>query len=190
MCIPSAIDTSNHLPPDERFEQVKNVDFYGKGLLRAIHAKLAGITLHLEHLSGYEEYARLLKEPEIRNYEFSRWTSDVEFGRQILNGVNPVVIRRCESLPTKFPVTTEMVKSSLHRGLTLEQEIKVTIIHILSCNWHDCSYYTLTALSPPHFVNPRRACTARVTVVGSVCLSVTKLLTYSSHKRYDLLNRQ
>ena len=51
------------------------------------------------------------------------------------------------------------------------------------------------------FINPRRACAARVTVVGSVCLRVCVSVclsvcylqsrfsnVYSSHKRYDLLN--
>ena len=46
-------------------------------------------------------------------------------------------------------------------------------------------------------VNPRRACAARVTVVGSVCVFVCLSVcystsrfsnVYSSHKRYDLLN--
>ena len=33
------------------------------------------------------------------------------------------------------------------------------------------------------FINPRRACTARVTVVGSVCLSVKSHLTYGASVR-------
>ena len=45
-------------------------------------------------------------------------------------------------------------------------------------------------------INPRRACAARVTVLGlSVCLSVCDLTSHlwnihSSHKRYDVLNGQ
>ena len=54
-----------------------------------------------------------------------RWTADEEFGRQILNGVNPVVIHRCSALPDNFPVTHDMVKSSLVRNMSLKQEMKV-----------------------------------------------------------------
>ena len=55
----------------------------------------------------------------------SRWITDEEFGRQILNGVNPVVIRRCSTLPDNFPVTSDMVKSSLVRNMSLQEEMEV-----------------------------------------------------------------
>ena len=54
-----------------------------------------------------------------------RWVSDQEFGRQILNGVNPMVIQRCIALPDYFAVTDEMVSNSLIRGLTLKEEMEV-----------------------------------------------------------------
>ena len=125
--MPSAIDDSADLPNDEGFERVRNVHFYSSLVTENVTAKLAGVTYGTDHLHGYEEYAKLLGEPEFRSYEFSRWTSNVEFGRQILNGVNPVVIRKCEALPAKFPVTDEMVRGSLNRGLSLQQEIEVNI---------------------------------------------------------------
>ena len=69
-----------------------------------------------------------------RNYDWMRkdiWKSDVEFGRQILNGANPYTIKRCDYLPTNFPLTTSMVKSILCRGMTLEQEIDAGHIFII-----------------------------------------------------------
>lgn len=121
--LPSGID---QLPLDEGFELVKNIHFYSSVVLKSVNTALAGLHIDLDHLHGYEEYAKLLREPEIRTYELSRWTSDVEFGRQVLNGVNPVMIHKCERLPAKFPVTDAMVQTSLHRGLTLVQEMEVS----------------------------------------------------------------
>jgi len=63
--------------------------------------------------------------PEMPICQAYKWITDEEFGRQILNGVNPVVICKCTVLPKNFPVTSDMVKNSLVRGLTLEQEMKV-----------------------------------------------------------------
>ena len=133
LCLPSAINTSLSLPPDEGFELVKNVNFFSTGAIDLVDTTIPGLGINLRTISGYEVYAKLLGEPEYPMYELSRWTSDVEFGRQILNGVNPVVIQRVDTLPAKFPVTNEMVRSSLNRGLTLQQEIEVSLeIHKLS----------------------------------------------------------
>lgn len=47
-----------------------------------------------------------------------RWESDVEFGRQTMNGASPVMIKRIKQIPEKFPVTDEDVHSlHLHCGL-------------------------------------------------------------------------
>ena len=124
--LPSAIDTTvAKLPPDEKFERVKSVDFYGDALKAGATLGLTGVFTSLENLHGYEKFANALGTPQHCVYETFRWTSDVEFGRQMLNGVNPVVIRKCTSLPANFPVTHDMVKGFLTRGLTLQEEMEV-----------------------------------------------------------------
>lgn len=124
--LPSHIDEGiTDLPHDERFERVKNVNFttatLGSGAKLAV--KSAGD--EIEDLHDYEKLAVVLGDPEVSVHNAARWTTDVEFGRQILNGVNPVVIEKCTKLPSKFPVTNNMVKGFLNRGLTLEQEMEV-----------------------------------------------------------------
>uniref|UniRef100_A0AAV2MQ90 Arachidonate 15-lipoxygenase B-like n=1 Tax=Knipowitschia caucasica TaxID=637954 RepID=A0AAV2MQ90_KNICA len=50
------------------------------------------------------------------------WENDDFFGYQYLNGLNPMLIRRCSSLPTNFPVTEAML--CLEGGRTLAQEME------------------------------------------------------------------
>ena len=101
-------------------------------------------------LHDYEKLAAVLGEHELSVYKGGRWMTDVEFGRQILNGVNPVVIERCTNLPPNFPVTTDMVKGSLNRGKTLDEEMKVNkCSYCMDIGYTDSSTraYNITAVA-------------------------------------------
>ena len=54
-----------------------------------------------------------------------KWKKDEEFGRQILNGLNPGTIVRCMKLPNNFPLEHSDVNGLLVRGLSLDEEIKL-----------------------------------------------------------------
>ena len=127
--------------------------FYGleSGILKIVSELLSKIfgnrTEHLKNLEnfqGFYEIAKSVQKEENKSdvdkydiysgpfvpYDLARWTSDVEFGRQILNGVNCVVVKRCIELPSNFPVTQEMVKHSLVRSGDLKNEMEVLFIFI------------------------------------------------------------
>lgn len=57
-------------------------------------------------------------------YVFAHWQEDAFFASQFLNGINPVLIRRCHSLPNNFPVTDEMVAPVLGPGTSLQAELE------------------------------------------------------------------
>ncbi|KAK7175682.1 hypothetical protein R3I93_000062 [Phoxinus phoxinus] len=59
------------------------------------------------------------------------WSEDYMFGYQFLNGCNPVMIKKCTEIPDKFPVTHEMVKDFLKKGVTLQEEITAGNIYIV-----------------------------------------------------------
>ena len=127
--LPSSIDTSvSKLPDDEQFERVKNVDFTKTALTNGVKIRVQAAFNDIEDVEDYKKVATILEVPEIQVYNAARWTTDVEFGRQVLNGVNPVVIKKYTELPhpSVFPVTNDMVKGFLNRGLTFEQEIQVS----------------------------------------------------------------
>ncbi len=126
--IPSGIDENVFkLPADERFDRVKNIDFTSNGLHAIITLGLEGLVLSVDDLEDYVTIARSLEKDEnLSLYQGSRWVSDVEFGRQMLNGINPVIIQKCTDIPKKFPVTDEMVGRFLTREKTLKEEMKVS----------------------------------------------------------------
>ena len=132
--LPSGMDSAvSDLPVEEQFERVKSINFNITDPARAlVILGLTAVTVDLQGLNDYAIFAKSLANDEQKEAIRSlRWVSDVEFGRQILNGVNPVVIRKCSSLPDNFPVTDDMVKGLLSRGKTLEEEMQVTNILIM-----------------------------------------------------------
>uniref|UniRef100_A0A4W5R274 Arachidonate 15-lipoxygenase type B n=1 Tax=Hucho hucho TaxID=62062 RepID=A0A4W5R274_9TELE len=60
----------------------------------------------------------------ISDYAQEHWKEDQFFGYQYLNSSNPMLIRRCSKLPANFPVTEEMVKSSLRGSSSLLRELQ------------------------------------------------------------------
>nr|XP_033478843.1 hydroperoxide isomerase ALOXE3-like [Epinephelus lanceolatus] len=56
------------------------------------------------------------------DYVQEHWKEDVLFAYQFLNGVNPMLIRRCSALPDNFPVTDDMVFPSGQFSLENEME--------------------------------------------------------------------
>lgn len=151
---PSSIDDNNDhkMPINEEFERAKQQNFLGNivkggmfGGFAAIHTTLSqkfeeilGVAVLTDEsvvtLEKFIKYAVKIRSinkesPTISSdivvYEGYRWVSDVEFGRQMLNGVNPVVIQRCTSLPDNFPFTEDMAKGLV--ASTLSEEIKVNI---------------------------------------------------------------
>ena len=117
---------ANKLPLDEQFQLVKLYDFTGTALKDSATLLLQSALHGISDLHDYEKLAKIREKSDAPVYNAARWMTDVEFGRQILNGVNPVVIERCTKLPPNFPVSTDMVKGSLTRGMTLEEEMNVT----------------------------------------------------------------
>lgn len=58
-------------------------------------------------------------------YCMDHWKEDWFFGYQCLNGSNPRMIQKCRKLPENFPVTADMVQSSMAPRTNLDKELKV-----------------------------------------------------------------
>ena len=85
------------------------------------------ITGLFDPINTIEEYKDVVDEIPEESAEASWmeiWDSDEEFGRQTMNGMNPVNLHRITELPEKFPVTDANMEGILQRGLTLQEEIE------------------------------------------------------------------
>lgn len=61
----------------------------------------------------------------VSEYCMEHWKEDWFFGYQCMNGSNPRMIKRCKKLPENFPVTPNMVQSSMAPRTDLDKELKV-----------------------------------------------------------------
>uniref|UniRef100_A0A672GWP3 Arachidonate 15-lipoxygenase B-like n=1 Tax=Salarias fasciatus TaxID=181472 RepID=A0A672GWP3_SALFA len=110
-------------------------------LYRLTELKLKGLVSFKKTWSNIDDINRVFcnKKTKISEYVKEHWTEDAFFGYQFLNGVNPMLIRRCEALPSNFPVTDDMVFLSGQCGL--EDEMKNGNIFL-------CDYKQLDGLQP------------------------------------------
>lgn len=64
---------------------------------------------------SFDRFYPLQRLPDVA----TRWTTDREFARQRINGINPTLIRLADHIPEKFPVTDETVRGLLPEGQSL-----------------------------------------------------------------------
>ena len=82
-------------------------------------------------------------------HEAYRWVSNVELCRQILNGVNTIMIKKFTRLLSNFPVTNEMLHAGSNassHSLTADHEMKVRLsksFQIIIITLHLNVYITL-----------------------------------------------
>ncbi|XP_052809001.1 polyunsaturated fatty acid 5-lipoxygenase-like isoform X2 [Mya arenaria] len=87
-----------------------------------------------DSLEDFKDMAKVVPETETSKaiLEDDRWRQDAEYGREMLDGVNPVLIRRLTRSLPQFPVTDEMVGEQLDRGMTLKEEMEFGHIYYIN----------------------------------------------------------
>ncbi|XP_066267927.1 allene oxide synthase-lipoxygenase protein-like [Branchiostoma lanceolatum] len=125
---PGGLDLTR-LPHDVRRDSERLSEFrIQKGAGSIFASKIA------KSLGDYEQ----LMESAVKEVPASikNWKTDEEFGRQFLNGVHPLAIRRFDQVPPKFPMTAGRLKEILakDRGWSLRQEIAAGHMYYVDCS--------------------------------------------------------
>ena len=108
-----------------RRKVLQNATFGGVRNLYKEFTKFKHYELAAKRLRGLES------SPWLEN---ELWRTDEEFGRQMLNGINPAMIQKCKTMPDNFPINNSIVRDFLTRGLTLEEEMKEGNIYVINHN--------------------------------------------------------
>uniref|UniRef100_A0A8C9RAL5 Hydroperoxide isomerase ALOXE3-like n=1 Tax=Scleropages formosus TaxID=113540 RepID=A0A8C9RAL5_SCLFO len=142
-------DSPTSLPAAVRFSFKKSTEFafnnsYGLVFWTKFQSVIAK-NVHHEHILVVGEH-NYLQFPD--SYVQEHWKEDAFFGYQFLNGVNPMVIKRCSKLPRNFPVTDDMVRPFLEPGTCLAAELQRGNIFL-------CDYKILEGL-PTNAINQKQ----------------------------------
>ncbi|XP_021033864.1 arachidonate 15-lipoxygenase B isoform X2 [Mus caroli] len=119
-------ETAKDLDLNIKYSAMKNAKFFFKAYSAYTELKVKGLLDRTGLWRSLREMRRLFnfRKAPAAEYVFAHWQEDAFFASQFLNGINPVLIRRCHNLPNNFPVTDEMVAPVLGPGTSLQAELE------------------------------------------------------------------
>ncbi|XP_055450294.1 polyunsaturated fatty acid lipoxygenase ALOX15B isoform X3 [Psammomys obesus] len=119
-------ETVKGLDLNIKYSALKNATFHFKAHSAFAELKIKGFLDRTGLWRSLREMRRMFNfhKTPAAEYVFAHWQEDAFFASQFLNGLNPVLIRRCRSLPKNFPVTDEMVAPVLGPGTNLQAELE------------------------------------------------------------------
>ncbi|XP_019838103.2 polyunsaturated fatty acid lipoxygenase ALOX15B isoform X2 [Bos indicus] len=129
-------ETVKNLNLNIKYSVAKNTTFYLRGGSALAELKLKGLLDRKGLWKSLKEMRRVFnfrKTPAVE-YVCEHWQEDAFFAYQFLNGLNPVLIRRCHHLPKNFPVTDAMVAPVLGPGTSLQAELEKGSLFLVDYN--------------------------------------------------------
>ncbi|XP_077169839.1 hydroperoxide isomerase ALOXE3-like isoform X2 [Paroedura picta] len=125
---PRCIDAEStaDLDNNNKFTVTKTTIFALRSAKSELELRLKGFSHQEGSWDSLEDIGKVFwfKRTPVTEYVAEHWRDDDFFGYQYLNGVNPVVMKKCTEIPKNFPVTPEMVAGSLGKSTTLQEELK------------------------------------------------------------------
>ncbi|KAM9319825.1 hydroperoxide isomerase ALOXE3-like [Gastrophryne carolinensis] len=125
-CIDIKDGEPQNLPPNDQYSFLKLSHFTFTAKSTQIETKLKGLQNNTNSWDDIEDVKLVfcLRKSENSETVSKMWKEDAFFGDQYLNGINPVMIKKCFKLPENFPVGEEMVAPSLGTSTSLHKELE------------------------------------------------------------------
>ncbi|XP_066444647.1 polyunsaturated fatty acid lipoxygenase ALOX15B-like [Eleutherodactylus coqui] len=119
-------DGIGDLPINEQYSDEKRGSFLVTVLLSKLEVGLKGFMSNTDSWRNLEDIKTMFYFNRTDTFDkvSQIWNEDTFFGYQYLNGVNPMLIRKCLNLPENFPVTSSMVAASLGISTDLQKELQ------------------------------------------------------------------
>lgn len=106
------------VPPGEQFSAAKKRSMIWDAAGTIANFAVAAVMRlgrRSDTIRSFDSFYPLRQMPDVA----TRWTSDREFARQRINGINPTLIRLLEEMPENLPVTDEALRGVLPDGESL-----------------------------------------------------------------------
>ncbi|KAM5273709.1 polyunsaturated fatty acid lipoxygenase ALOX12 isoform 2-T2 [Ctenodactylus gundi] len=116
-----AADCKDELPPNMRFHEEKRLDFEWTLKAGVLEIVLKRVYTLLSSWNRLEDFNQIFwgQKSALAEKVHQCWQDDELFGYQFLNGANPMLLRRCTSLPSRLvlPSGTEALRAQLEKEL-------------------------------------------------------------------------
>ena len=118
------------VPPGEQFgatkERLMLIDV-AESIADMAMAFMTRLFRKNQTIASFKRYYPLRPIPDVAQ----RWMQDEEFGRQRLDGINPLLIRLVTRMPENFPVSEETVRGVIPAGTSLAQLLAEHRLYLL-----------------------------------------------------------
>uniref|UniRef100_A0A6I8N1S4 Arachidonate 15-lipoxygenase type B n=1 Tax=Ornithorhynchus anatinus TaxID=9258 RepID=A0A6I8N1S4_ORNAN len=125
--------TPKDLDLNLKYSISKDKDFKLQTIPAEVQLQLKELLNHQGPWEKLEDVSRIFifKKTPMSEYVAEHWKEDEFFTWQFLNGLNPILIRRCSQLPPYLPVTDAMVAPFLGGGTSLAAELEKGTIFLV-----------------------------------------------------------
>ncbi|XP_032136270.1 hydroperoxide isomerase ALOXE3 isoform X8 [Sapajus apella] len=138
-----------YMEPNIRYSATKTASLLFNAIPASLGMKLRGLLDRKGSWKKLDDMRNIFwcHKTFMTKYVTEHWREDHFFGYQYLNGVNPIMLHCISSLPSKLPVTNDMVAPLLGQSTCLQTELERGNIFLAD--------YWILAEAPTHCLNDR-----------------------------------